>query len=202
MVCTLLVMAIGSYASYVFSGHNSVHAIWGLVIMLILMPTWTLFQNINSLKSMGVSHERAQWIRKWMSLSLLLFIFPTQWMLGIQYITYETGNYTRTKALGYFLGHYFPAYCFMLSGVLVIYVTKMETIMKGEAAILGPAAFVAMIGELVNDLNGSNPHFWHHIILEGAAIMLCVLCYIVYKLELPKRNLLHGLCMGMFWGIF
>ena len=95
----------------------------------------------------------------------------------------ETGNYTRTKALGYFLGHYFPAYCFMLSGVLVIYVTKMETIMKGEAAILGPAAFVAMIGELVNDLNGSNPHFWHHIILEGAAIMLCVLCYIVYKLE-------------------
>lgn len=88
MVCTLFVMAIGSYASYVFSGHNSVHAIWGLVIMLILMPTWTLFQNINSLKSMGVSHERAQWIRKWMSLSLLLFIFPTQWMLGIQYITY------------------------------------------------------------------------------------------------------------------
>ena len=63
--------------------------------------------------------------------------------------------------------------------------------MKGEAAILGPAAFVAMIGELVNDLNGSNPHFWHHIILEGAAIMLCVLCYIVYKLEV--RSCIHSM---------
>merc|ERR1711879_438371 len=152
--CTVFVMALGSYASYVFSSHLSVHAISGLVIMLFLLPIWTLVQNVNSLKSMEVSHERAQCIRKWMSLTMLLFIFPTQWMLGIQYITLETGTYPMSKALGYFLGHYYPGYWFMISGVGAIYCSaNIESIMKGETYILGPAALVAMIGELVNDLN-------------------------------------------------
>jgi len=100
-------------------------------------------------------------------------------------------------------GHYFPAYCFMISGVGIIWFSaNMESVMKGEMYILAPAALVAMAGELNNDLNVNNPHFWHHIILECTAMLLGALCFVIYKLQIAKRVLLHGLCMGMFWGIF
>jgi len=203
LTCSMIVIAIGSYASYVFSDHLSVHAISGLVIMCLLMPIWTLFQTVHSLKPLGLDHERAQFVRKWMSLVMLLFVFPTQWMLGIQYITYETGTYSLGHTVGYFLGHYFPGYCFMISGVAIIWLNdKMDTVMKGEIFVLGPAALFAMIGELVSDLSPSNPHFWHHIVLECAAMMLSFLCFVIYKFQIAKRSLLHGLCMSMFWGIF
>ena len=87
MISTIIVIAVGAYASYVFSDHTSVHAIFGLILLCAVMPLWTLIQNVRSLKSMGISNERLHSIRKWMTVVLLLFVFPTQWMLGIQYIT-------------------------------------------------------------------------------------------------------------------
>merc|ERR1712228_756883 len=67
---------------------------------------------------------------------------------------------------------------------------------------LPPPALLFMIGEVVLDLHVENPHFWHHVILECAAILLGVLCIIMYKLQLERRNVLHGLSMSMFWALF
>merc|ERR1719273_2836711 len=51
MISTIIVIGVGAYASYVFSDHTSVHAIFGLILMCAVMPLWTLFQNVHSLKS-------------------------------------------------------------------------------------------------------------------------------------------------------
>merc|ERR1719474_267234 len=53
MICTILIIAIGSYASYVYSSHVSLHAILGLIMMCLVMPIWTLLQHadVDSLKT-------------------------------------------------------------------------------------------------------------------------------------------------------
>ena len=75
----------------------------------------------------------------------------------------------------------------MISGVGIIWCSaSMDRVMKGEIYMLAPAALVAMIGELFNDLNTDNPHFWYRIIVEGAAMMIGIICYVIYRLALHK----------------
>merc|ERR1719361_2980673 len=120
-------------------------------MMCFVMPIWTLLQHadVDSLKTCYLSPDRLESVNKWLGLTMLLFVFPTQWMLGINYITYETGDYSKTHSIGYFLGHYFPGYCFMISGVGIIWCSgNMDKVMKGEIFMLAPAALIAMAGEL------------------------------------------------------
>jgi len=206
-VCQLIVavatITVGCFASYSFSSHTTVHAICGLVIMCFAIPIWIwMLDLIPSLSMCSLSANRLQSVRTRLGLMMLLFVFPTQWMLGIEHVTYEAGTYTEGVAFEKFLGHYFPGYCFMTSGMGIIWLSAdMEGVMKGEMNVLAPTAMIAMIGELAFS-KGINTHFWHHTILESSAIALGVLMNIIYRIKVPEREKLHGLCMVMFWWLY
>lgn len=186
LAVTVAIIAVGAYASYRFSDHISVHAIIGLVIICLLLPIWSLLQLIPqlipSVKTLGLTAEKLRSIQQWISIVLLFLIFPTQWMLGMREVV--TFSWTGSSRWGYFIGHYGPAMFFMLpSGVLVWKHTNMDMIMKGEFSVMMVAGALEVIGETIRDRSASNPHFWHHIILAGAALMMGLLCLMFYKLK-------------------
>jgi len=202
IIITVITITAGCYASFDFANHTEIHSALGLLIICIILPIWTLFQHVESLPMCCLPPKRLQSAREWLFLSLLLFVLPTQWMLGIEYVTYEGVGYPHGVALEKFLGHYWPGYCFMASGVGIMWSSNnMESVMKGEMYVLGPAAAVAMAGE-IKFSKGVNMHLWHHTILESCAILMSILMIIMYRLKIEKRQLLHGLCMTTFWGLY
>jgi len=200
ITCSGLLVSIGGYAFYEFNDYRSVHAIFGLIIITLLVPIWTISQlevspfNLDRFPLMAT-------VRKWICIVMTMLVFPTQWMLGLHRICRD--SVLVRKRWGYFIGHYFPGYNFMAGGIAIIwYCTEMEMILQGEIYVMGSAGLLTLIGELIRDFNPENPHFWHHAMMDGMGVILPVLCFVFYKLKVPRRKLLHGLCMTFFWGTF
>ena len=181
-----VIICIGTYGSYRFSTHLSVHAVLGMVIIWLLLPIWSLTQYVHSIETLCIDQYDLQSIRKWLSLFLLLFLFPTEWIIGLQHFTQSmTHHYGVIHPWGPFMGHYGPAYIYTVSGIGIIWNhNKINNILKGEFNVMIIAAMLEMTGEFVNNWgNLDNPHVWHHVLLDVAAIMLGSLCLLFHKLK-------------------
>ena len=78
---------------------------------------------------------------------------------------------------------------YTISGIAIIWNhNKMDLILKGEFSVMIPIAMLEMAGEIVTNWKAPgpglrNPHIWHHVLLDIAAIMLGGLCLLFYKLK-------------------
>ena len=204
-ICALFMMGVGTLTSSTFSNHRSVHSVTGLVIIWIVLPIWILSQYRNALKSRIVTAEGLRSMNKWILMALLLFILPTEWMLGVQYypgsvwmdhiITSE--HLLGAYGWGTFIGHYIPSYALTISGVYIIWRhQEMERIMNWEMyGLMVPA--VSSVGEIINNSKGHQAHFLHHVMLYGTAVILGFVSFLVYKLKvfLIQKNYIKIQCV-------
>ena len=196
-ICALFMMGVGTLTSSTFSNHRSVHSVTGLVIIWIILPIWILSQYTNALKSSIVTAERLRSMNKWILMALLLFILPTEWMLGVYYypgfvwMDRIGGSKQLLYALwGTFIGHYTPSYILTVSGVYIIWRHReMERIMNWEMyGLMLPTVF--SVGEIINNFHPQLHHFLHHIMLYGIAAIMGFVSFLIYKLKvflIPKN---------------
>ena len=129
-------------------------------------------------------------MNKWILMALLLFILPTEWMFGVYYYPGSVWMDRMTSkhmldayGWGTFIGHYTPSYILTVSGVYIIWRhQEMERIMNWEMyALMVPA--VSSVGEITNNFHPQRPHFLHHVMLYGTAVIMGFVSFLIYKLK-------------------